>query len=336
MDDLKTLRELRADAPLPDAGRLSATRARFMSEGPEAGRFSAARAAAGPRGRGLRAFPRPLLLAAAFAAVAALVAVFAHPGQTGGAPPSAAGRYAGTAVTLERAALVAGSRSTSPTPRPDQWQYSRSMDKQANGPDAGRVQEEWIRYDGKRAAVFGDDGRLRISKVPPDPGDDDLSPQRYAERLRKLPTDPAKLLARVSADLHWINLPVETAGGTAGAEDADARAFRVLSVYLGQQAVMPPKLEAAIYRALARIPGVRIELDVQDGSGRKGLGVFRDTGPVTRRYVILEPGTFRYLGTRMVWLRGEEINGEIAFRAGSVWTVTELASGIVDRAGDRP
>ena len=164
--------------------------------------------------------------------------------------------------------------------------------------------EEWIRYDGKQIARY-DDGRLRISDVPPDPGDDDLSPQRYAEKLRELPTDPDKLLAHVRGDRHWIDLPVEE-GATGAREDPDARAFRVISVYLGQQAIMPPKLEAAMYRALGKIPGVGVEVSVEDAAGRKGLGVFRDAGGLdTRQYLILEPETFRYLGMRVLWLRDE-------------------------------
>lgn len=100
---------------------------------------------------------------------------------------------------------------------------------------------------------------------------------------------------------------------------------------------MPPKLEAAMYRALGKIPGVGVEVDVEDAAGRKGLGVFREAGGLdTREYLILEPETFRYLGMRVLWLR-DEMSGssDLMFRAGSVYSTAELASGIVEKAGQR-
>jgi hypothetical protein len=327
VDDLTALRELRAEAPEPDAGRLAATRARLV-----AGTDRAANR------RGFLSLGRPMVLAGAFGLVAALVLTLVQIDRTGGtgdtSPPKAA-RYASASEVFAQAALVAEARSTDASPRPDQWQYSKSLARQPNEDSgAGDTMEEWIRYDGKQIARY-DDGRLRISDVPPDPGDDDLSPQRYAEKLRELPTDPDKLLAHVRGDRHWIDLPVEE-GATGAREDPDARAFRVISVYLGQQAIMPPKLEAAMYRALGKIPGVRVEVDVEDAAGRKGLGVFREAGGLdTRQYLILEPETFRYLGMRVLWLRDEMSGSDLMFRAGSVYSTAELASGIVQKAGQR-
>ena len=61
-----------------------------------------------------------------------------------------------------------------------------------------------------------------------------------------------------------------------------------------------------MYRALGKIPGVGVEVNVEDAAGRRGLGVFReDDGLGTRRYLILKPETFRYLGMRVLWLRDE-------------------------------
>ena len=55
----------------------------------------------------------------------------------------------------------------------------------------------------------------------------------------------------------------------------------------------------------------------------------------TRQYLILEPKTFRYLGMRLLWLRDEMSGSDLMFRAGSTYTVAELASGIVEKAGQR-
>ncbi|MFC7642535.1 hypothetical protein ACFQX6_17510 [Streptosporangium lutulentum] len=158
-------------------------------------------------------FPgRPVLLAGAFGLVAALVLTLVQidrTGEIGGVPPSAA-RYASPSEVFAQAALVAETRSTGTSPRPDQWQYSKTLSRQPNGdPGDGTTMERWIRYDGKQTGGYDVDGRFRISDVPPDPGDDDLSPQQYDRRLRELPTDPDKLLAQVRDDRHWVEFPVE-------------------------------------------------------------------------------------------------------------------------------
>ncbi|MFC4061739.1 CU044_5270 family protein [Planomonospora corallina] len=349
MDELNVLREMRAEAPEGDAGRLRPARERLLAAAGGAGPVRRARPAS--PGRLWSGAHRGTLLAgsACAAAVVALAAV--QLGQTGSpageggastastastasAAPTAAERYADTAVVLEQAALVAESRPVGAAPRPDQWQYRRYVTVQP-GDGERREHEEWIRYDGRQTAGHDWEGGFRVRDVPPDPGDDDLSPERYAEKLRRLPTDPDGLLAHVRGDRHWIDLPAGE--GSRGAEHPDVRAFRVLSLYLKQGAVMPPELEAAIYRALARIPGVTVETGVRDAAGRVGLGLVHTPSQhqEMRRYLILQPDTFRYLGDRMVWLRDKVIGGEVAFPAGSVFATAELASAIVDRPGQR-
>ncbi|MET7460275.1 CU044_5270 family protein [Nonomuraea sp. NPDC005501] len=337
MDDLDTLRELRSDAPAGDAGRLAPARARLLAEArgePE----SASRRAFRPRlGLRSRFVPRvrPMLVAAVACMVAAVAVVVVQ--RQGPSRPAEPPRYESPSVVLEQAALVASARSTRSTgslPRPDQWQYRRTMSTgHGEEPGKGTVLESWTRYDGTQTAGFDPWGRLRVENQEPDPGDDDLTPQEYHRKLRALPTDPAELLARVRGDEHWQRLPTEEAGQ----EDPDARAFRVLSLYLQQQAFMPPKLEAAMYRALALIPGVGVQTDVLDGAGRKGLGVFRDDPHwAARQYLILQPGTYRYLGDRMLWLRDERAGGDLIRSAGQSDAWAELVSGIVDRPGERP
>ncbi|QFY05557.1 hypothetical protein GBF35_01650 [Nonomuraea phyllanthi] len=325
MDDMKLLQDLRAGVPEPDAERLAPLRGRLVSAA--TGRRRA-------RSLALRA-----LIGGALAAGLAAAVVVAVP--FGGSPapspvPAVDTGRPGDVVVLERAALVAERRQTT-EPRPDQWVYTRVRDQQ---PADGQVtiREEWIRYDGKQTAGRGEDGRIGISDVPPDPDDDDLSPQAYRAKLMELPTDPDELLAHVSGDRHWIDKPREE-GVPRGSEPPDARAYRVLMLYLKQQAVMPPKVEAAIYRALARIPGVRISLGMHDAQGREAIGVYfenepGDTGVVTR-YQLLDPDTYRLLEDRTVWHRAQYAHddGDLMFEAGSVFAVTMLADSIVDEPG---
>jgi hypothetical protein len=316
VDDLTILGEMRADAPQPDAVRLRRLRRRVMR-------------------RRRRFVIMPSALVAAVAVVVIAVSM-AHRPPAERIVPAVETVLLNSKTVLEEAAKTVEKRADAPEPRPDQWQYTKTLNVQ---PGDGRTttHESWLRYDGKQSAGRDPEGNFQVQDVPPDPGDDDLSPQQYRQKLLKLPTDPDELLAHVQGDRHWIDYPKEE-GVPKGVEDPDARAYRILSVYLNQQAVMPPDLEAAIFRAMAKIPGVKIEQDVKDATGRTGLGMFRATigEEEQRRYLILDPRTYRVLADQSIWLQDELIQGEVAFKKGPVFANVLLASGIVDRPGDVP
>ncbi|MEU8036319.1 CU044_5270 family protein [Streptosporangium sp. NPDC049078] len=336
MDDLKLLSELRADAPEPDAARLRTLRARSLRPRPRR------------RFRPVLSLPMATTAAmTAVAAVAAVVVMVNGDGRSAVPPPAIVEVTPVSAqVMLRQAALTAEKRRPEDTPpRPDQWLYRKSVVMQpADG--AVETQEYWTRYDGTEQATRLGSGPLERRTIEPDPDDDDLSPRQYAARLAKLPTDPDELLAHVKGDLHWRDNPVEERGLH---EHPDARAFRVLSVYLGREEYMPPKLEAAIFRALARIPGVRVDLGVRDAVGRSGMGIAYEAdspGSGTRRdengevversYVVLDSTTYNHLGSRTEYLRDYRINGEVAFQKGSVFATAEVAAGVVDEPGQVP
>lgn len=326
-DDLRSLREWRAEIPEPDQEWIIPQRRRMLTR---------------IQGRG-RTLGRRLLLVGSLGAAAALAVTTLrpepptpHPANT---PPVV---RLDSSVVLAHAAEVAGGRKSAQVPLPTQWHYTKTLDKQPNSATV-RTDEGWMRYDGKQRAHFGrarlgqKEGKLIIGDVPPDPGDDDLSPQQYDAKLRELPTDPKKLLAKVTADRHWIDYPKEEGVTRSAGPDAD-RAYRVIMLYLSRYGSMPPRLEAAMFRALALIPGVRIEQGVSDAAGRSGLGIWVEgTDTISRTYRILDRSTYRYLGTRTVWLRNEFLGGESepAFRKGAVWSTALLSSVIVDRPGQR-
>jgi hypothetical protein len=58
--------------------------------------------------------------------------------------------------------------------------------------------------------------------------------------------------------------------------------------------------------------------------------------PNTRRYHILDPNTYRIMADQTLWLHDEMIDGEVAFRKGSVFANVYLAAAIVDRPGQVP
>jgi hypothetical protein len=330
MDDLRPLSELRADVTEPPPERLAPARRRLLRAAarPRIGRISqpfvlwlAVRPAMRPSGQ--------LAVAVAVAAVAVLAGTQTAWLDSGAERAAGPGAHAGSAAELlEHAALVAEARPVSPKPRPDQWVYSKTLNRQPSGDT--NTSEEWTRFDGRKQA--GPDG-IPASVPRPDPDDDELSPQRFYEKLHQLPTDPGALLAHVRADRHWGDFSKHQAGPP---ESADDRAFRVVGLYLEQQAFMPPGLEAAMYRALARIPNVKVELSVADGSGRRGLGIYQDfPGAVARDYLILQPRTYRYLGHTMLWLRDEWLEGSLVTRKGATFCDAVLANSIVERPGAR-
>ncbi|MEV0382071.1 CU044_5270 family protein [Nonomuraea sp. NPDC050643] len=323
MDDLRSLRELRAVVPEPGQEWLVPERRRLLRR---------------MRGR-RRGLGRALLLAGVLGTATAVAVVVARPQPPITTPvgPSQAVRL-DPSVVLARAADTVGRREgAGEVPRPTQWQYTKTLDKQPNR-DETQTFERWMRYDGKQTAGFDEAGKPVVRDVPPDPGDDDLSPQQYDQKLRALPTDPKRLLAKVTGDRHWIDWPVEE--GVPKVVEPDAsRAYRVITLYLSRYGVMPPKLEAAMFRALALIPGIRIEQGIPDAAGRRGLGVWLDNGIDSpfRDYDILDPETYRYLGRHTVWLRDEysQSGGDLMAAKGSVWTTALLTSTIVDRPGER-
>ncbi|MBO3749835.1 CU044_5270 family protein [Streptosporangiaceae bacterium NEAU-GS5] len=327
MDDLKELREMRAVVAEPDAERIAAIRARLTAE--------TGRDARRPHARPPRSHARRLLLVAAVGVAAAATVVVVgidRRSEVGRMSPSA--HPVTAAAVLERAALVAERRPAGPSTGEHRWLYRKTVVRQPNDKEAV-TSDEWTRYDGRQTAAIDEEGRLQIEDFVPDPDDDYLSPQQLEQRMRALSTDPATLLSQIRADRRWTDFPVAERGLAA---NPDAEAFRVIGIYLAETALMPPKLEAALYRALAMVPGVGVEQGVDDGTGRKGLGLYMDdqSSAGTRSYLILAPSTYEYLGRRDLWLRDERIGDGVAFKAGSVYTAAVLTTEFVNRAGDRP
>ncbi|MER6512604.1 CU044_5270 family protein [Nonomuraea sp. NPDC001636] len=335
-DDLTLLRELRADAPEPDAGRLRAVRARALAP--------AQAEAPAPARKRRRFWAAPSLLAAATAAAAVVVAVNGSHTPAPAPPGSVTTMPVRAETVLRQAALVAEGRRRQHEPRPDQWLYRKDLVKQPSE-ERGTVQEYWTRYDGTRQALSQNGGPLEFQDITPEPDDDDLTPRQYAAKFARLPTDPAALLDHVRGDRHWSTLPKG-----ADAEQPDARAFRVLSVYLDAGVPMPPRVEAAIFRALAELPGVRVDLGVRDAAGRAGIGVAYEPaasvpgGPmrdaqgriVSRSYLVLDAETYRFLGRRVDNLQDEVLGGEVTARKGTFYASADLAAGVVDEPGRLP
>ncbi|QQM45292.1 CU044_5270 family protein [Streptomyces liliifuscus] len=207
---------------------------------------------------------------------------------------------------LDRIALAAAARPAV-TVRDDQYVYTRlqgSSDelgwpatppKDTKGlftpaPMAyeGNVRrEQWDAVDGGRDGLRKSVGLSSTGE--PDPSHKDVMTMSGAgyldfRQLQALPTDPDALLKKLSGD----------AGNVAA-----SRLTEVVVENLGaiiDEATLLPDLSAAIYRAMAKLPGVRVVDHVEDAAGRAGVGLTFEGAPKGYAWVF-DPSSLVHLGT---------------------------------------
>ncbi len=243
---------------------------------------------------------------------------------------------ANAAELLERAASVVSTRHT-PGPRPGQWIYFKDRFTTGQGPGGvvtsgpyhSVTNEYWRPVDGT-AVVRVRDGKI----VSFPPGGPSTWPPRDTATIRSLPTDPDALLAWIYRKLNnWPGLT----GGTA--EGRYQFAYSAINVLLRDN-VLTPSLQAAMYRALARIPGVTLVKGIVDAAGRRAVALGRIEAGWLQEQVLLDGRTYQYLGERAVAIRDHQaraLDGSWHIRAGTLQRQqVRIDTAIVDHAGDRP
>ncbi|MFC4117027.1 CU044_5270 family protein [Nonomuraea zeae] len=249
-------------------------------------------------------------------------------------------------AVLGRAAEVAGDRAFT-APRPDQWVYIetrvRGVGKAARGevqtprtPLETSVDRAWTRADGKEVALF-EDGKLVRS-----PTGGGMPPVDYAT-VAALPTDPDALLAWMYANM----------GGLQDSEeDRHNWAYLLLGSLLAQNLV-PPVQEAAVYGAMAKIPGVTVTPDAVDVDGRPAVAVARVEDGWVSHELLLDRSTYTYLGERAIASadytapepgthleEGQKMinmGPSYTIKKGTIMTLAvRLNIGVTDRPGVRP
>jgi hypothetical protein len=245
-----------------------------------------------------------------------------------------------------------------PTPRPHQWVYTKELRVEYGG---GKpfTHEHWVRVDGKKSVnqQQNDPRAARVSKVireriqlPPSrcPGKPErIRPAvglgRYFPNPSAVPTDPDGLLAAIYQLVEDPACAPILVGDT-----VQDRAFLLIDGML--QTVQPAEVRAALYRALAKIPGVTVVQGATDAAGRRGVALARAAaieGPRSsgwlRLEVILDSNTYRYLGARHVVTRDHFIpdlpSGSKGtwFRKGQVLVSrAQLALAVVNAPCQRP
>lgn len=333
MNDLKLIQDLRSSTPAITPESERSARAALL----------AAMTASAPVPR-RRVLPR-LALAGGLAVTIAAGLTVAQNVDTGQGISS----VAGAADLAERAARAAETEPPT-TGRPGQWLYlrERAAPLRRGGPAAGvdtgrrTTSEEWTSLDGAKVAWGTGHGRTMTASAFPGLSSADLAP---------LAGHPERLLAKIRAVLRSPRSAVTSHGDEAVAAigpgvrvstvgdpyDPDEDLFIAVARLMGYQ-VLGPAVRAGLFRALPRIPGVVLDPDAVDAVGRHGVA-FSYGRSWIRRELILDPGTYRYLGTRGVVVRDhtvEFLDTEDHYTAGTVleWTAL-MASRIVDKAGRR-
>jgi hypothetical protein len=244
-------------------------------------------------------------------------------GDLGGAPASAA-------VVLERAAGALQRMPWSPL-NAGEYYYIRSA---ANYPSSGsastrpfETDEAWIASDGsgrlvQRAATGTDvipfGVRQQRSSGPPQ-----QQPWRWAgldyRQLIHLPTEPSALL-------RWV----QARAPNYGQQPPRKEAFTMVGDLL-REAPLPPELRAAMFRVVARLPGVQLVGQTRDELGRVGVAVGLAVGTV-REDLIFQPATGTLLGERTISL-GVKSGAPPGTTLG--WNVIEV-EGVVHSDHQRP
>jgi hypothetical protein len=330
MDELKLVRELRADAPAPAPEALERARGRLLTQ--------AATAAGRPRRRARLGW-RLAVAGGLSVAVTAGLLVAQHLG-VGDGPP---GPSAEAAEVLQRAARAAAAEPA-PRVRGDQFVYVESTTTHLSVSVDGGTAERWLQRSHRKAWLSVDGSRtglVRERLLPPRPLPGQALPaQARAEPTGRwqdtplepvpdatpdmlpyateLPTEPERMLEYVYANSHGDNPRHQQAWITVGD--------------LLRERLLPPEARAALFEAAARIPGVIVVRDSVDAAGRHGTAVAVVHDGV-RQELIFHPRTYRLLGERGVVVDPAAAGAP----KGAVidWTA-QLRQAVVDRAGTAP
>ncbi|WP_121704312.1 CU044_5270 family protein [Streptomyces sp. E5N298] len=210
------------------------------------------------------------------------------------------GSTARLASTVERIAAAASTDKT-PEPGPGQYIYTKSKvsylsvshtdsDKSSTRVQPPHIRETWKTPDGKQGWL-DEPGYQPEGGVPLDSDVESTVNGPSYRYLKTLPTDPDALLKKIYK---------ETEGQ---GNSPDQEAFATVGDLLKEQ-LAPAKLNAALYRAAARIPGVVVVDRAQDAAGREGIALAHvDQQSGDRTEWIFDRNTYAYLGSRAVQVR---------------------------------
>ncbi|MFK4068020.1 CU044_5270 family protein [Streptomyces sp. NPDC029674] len=294
MNDLDELRGWEAGAPPLDDETRHRARIRLfaaMNERPAAVRPAAAR----PPGR--RPVLRIALAGLVTAAVAGTVLVTVdggNEGQQARPPAGSSPNVANVAVTKVLNGAAAWEREhekQTVVPRDDQFLYSKRIIKETErktGEVRTYTDEMWDSVDGSQRSLSMELGKI-MWEEPLGKGEGVWPPRRWDE-LKKLPTDPRKLVPAI------VSMGTSDKRISELTKDERWQAYFLLGELLKAPA-LPEGLRAAAYEGLALVPGVKTVEGVEDSAGRAGVGIAYP-GHFKGRYLIFDAKSHEFLGFR--------------------------------------
>lgn len=226
---------------------------------------------------------------------------------------------------LYRVAQVADTTVLTP-PRADQYEYVKSVVSQ-NG--TTRTVEDWLPQSPTVEGVVHTNGKFAFVIAPWNTGQTpaSLAHSTYPDYafLASLPADPGTVLQAVNAiGKH------QPAGGTL----TETSFANIVGLVADQ--IVPPKLAASIYRALAALPGISVDQHAVDAAGRHGVAVSATGFGGVELELIFDPTNFTLLGTDIAPPASNPggPNGKVTFTGPASEAIVE--QGIVDYAGQVP
>jgi hypothetical protein len=297
MNDLDLVRDLRADVPSPTGERLAPGRARLLASISRPSRPRYARRAVLP------------VTAAAAAAAVTVAVVVASGASSGPATRSAAVKPPAIRLTLTAQLLSTAAATVAKHPAvrpgPHQWFYTKLVGRDYGQP--AQSNENWETFDGRRTAYF-QNGQLIVHKAlgafrgggtaPLGEYNANATPQTAYNALASLPSNPRALLTVIAKQVAKVG-PSAASGSVVSLyapKGRDELEFDYLAQLLWTSATgESPAAEAAVFRALAAIPGVSSQQGITDIVGRPAIGL-SDNGGKTQ--LLLDPQTYQVIGMR--------------------------------------
>jgi hypothetical protein len=326
IDESGWVADFRASVPVPSQARLAAGRARLLAAVTGQGRADRRHRAAAARAF-LRWRPMVALAAATAIAVTvgyALTASAGGPARTtvaGRATPPGiktgqATRHATLAARILHAAAAQVAREAATAePSPGQWIYYTEVDEGGAHPVRTPESPEWVTFDGGQNAYYaGSGGPLivhtsRTSFPPPGTGPwaalntYGISAKIAWDVLASLPADPQALLTVIAGQVATPAGKQFAAASVThilgGAQTTEPQLefdylTRILwNAFLGG----PPAAEAAVYRAMATLPGITVQQRITDAAGASAIGVSDDGG---YNQLLLSPVSYQVIGWRVI------------------------------------
>jgi hypothetical protein len=310
VDEMTPLRRMRAEVPRPGAERLATGRQRLQGAIDEEG--TAARTELrqpivtggimtdskdGTRGR-TRRWP-PLTVAVAAAAAIAVVgtAVVADNivDWQGGSSPGvkdAGGTQVSAKKVLLSAAEEARKGKEPDIPRDDQFIYTKSVTKQTvrkTHKSKTYKDESWNSVDGSKRSwnVYLGEGNWT------DPENRSRAPLYDWSELKKLPTDPVKLILKLCTP---IDPPLKPKSLKGVSKEEWKDLHLQLTGMLLRAPVMPKELRATAFEALARVPGIKAK-PAKDAEGRPAIGIWSKNALFEGSMLVLDEDSHKVVGS---------------------------------------